>query len=296
MASTSTIPVPAAVHRFFSKFPIYTYPQDESVSLQSATRQTRPTLWIAPPRSRTDVLSADVECLKWQAYIALRGVKNIGVRWDVSPEGAVDGRLPSLVVQEGAKLEVLGSRMIPGWVDGSLQVEEDAFEGYIDATAKDESRAWVALLEGTVESALRFFNTPPVSITSLLLYSSRPSVSHSSPSNKPSLSTLLSPPPAPLSGLTSLLPPYGERVSPSSMQSQYYDAIVSLSDRLDQDTWFLSSSTPTALDALLFAFLHCLLVAPDDLRLPVARRVNLVNYERRVCETVRASFVAVQNQ
>ncbi|OCB84135.1 hypothetical protein A7U60_g8809 [Sanghuangporus baumii] len=296
MASTSTIPVPAVVHKFFSKFPLYTYPQDESASIQSAARQTRPTLWIAPPRFRTDVLSADVECLKWQAYIALRGVKNIGVEWDVSPEGAVDGRLPSLVVYERGKLEVMGSRMIPGWVDGLLQVEEDAFEGYKDAAAKDESRAWVTLLEGTVESALRFFNPPPVSITSLLLYSSHPPVSHSSQLNKPRLSILLSPPPAPLSGLTSLFPPYGERVSPSSMQSQYYDAIVSLSHRLGQDMWFLGSSGPTALDALLFAFLHCLLAAPDDLRLPVARRMNLVNYERRVREIVRASFVAVQNR
>lgn len=153
MASTSTIPIPAVVQKFFSSFPLYTYP-DENVSPQNKSHQTRPTLWISPPKSRTDVLSADVECLKWQAYLALRGVKNIGVRWDIAPEGGVDGHLPTLLSYDDGKTEVLGSRMIPGWVDGVLQKEDDAFEGYKDNEAKDESRAWVSLLEGTVHSAL----------------------------------------------------------------------------------------------------------------------------------------------
>jgi metaxin len=46
--------------------------------------------------------------------------------------------------------------MIPGWAD-VIQGEHawnTALEGYIDEQAKDESRAWVALLEGSVHAAL----------------------------------------------------------------------------------------------------------------------------------------------
>lgn len=50
---------------------------------------------------------------------------------------------------------------------------------------------------------------------------------------------------------------------------------------------------PTALDALVFAYLHCLLAGTDDVRIDVARRMNLVNWERRVQEIVRNSFVAI---
>ncbi|EJD05691.1 uncharacterized protein FOMMEDRAFT_145137 [Fomitiporia mediterranea MF3/22] len=292
MTSSATIPVPAVVQKFFSKFPLYTYPYDDSESLRLASsRQTRPTLWIAPPNSTKDVLSTDAECLKWQAYIALRGVKNVGLRWDIAAEGAVDGRLPSLVAYEGGKPEVLGARMIPGWVDGVLQVEEDAFEGYRDTAMKDESRAWVALLEGTVHSALMLFNPAPKTLKSFLLYTPHVPTGHSASPNQPSLSMLLSPPPAPLSGFTTVFPLYGERVSRASIKSQYRDAIKSLSDRLGNDTWFLGSSGPTALDALVFAYLRCLLAGPDELRTEVVHRLNLCEWERRVREIVQSSFV-----
>lgn len=157
MASTSTIPIPAAVQKFFAAFPLYTYPSEQVVHTSNLPKESRASLWIAPPRYvASDNLSSDVECLKWQAYIALRGVKDVHVRWDMSPDGAVEGRLPSLLTfdGEGGKPEVLGARAIPAWVDGVLNVEEDAFEGYVDTAAKDESRAWVALLEGVVHSAL----------------------------------------------------------------------------------------------------------------------------------------------
>ena len=165
MASTSTLPIPTAVHKFFSKFPLYTYPSQQVVHTPVALlpNNTRASLWVAPPRNSAvgtpaDVLSSDVECLKWQAYVALRGVSNVHVRWDGSPDGAGDGRLPSLLTfaseSEGGGPQVRGAREIPGWVDEVLGVEDDAFEGYVDAPAKDESRAWVALLEGVVHSAL----------------------------------------------------------------------------------------------------------------------------------------------
>ncbi|KAH8117183.1 hypothetical protein DFH11DRAFT_1724243 [Phellopilus nigrolimitatus] len=298
MASTSAIPIPAAVHSFFSKFPLYTYPSEDIATSRNTARYIKSTLWIAPPKptagSSSNILSTDVECLKWQAYLALRGVKDIGVRWDIAAEGSVDGRLPSLVAVEEGETEVLGTRMIPGWVDGVLgKEEEDAFEGYKDDTAKDESRAWVALLEGIVHSALTLAKPTPITLTSLLLYSPRSPTARSSPPSQPSLATLLSPPPAPFSGFTTIFPIYGERVSLSSIQAQYRDAIISLSDRLGEDIWFLGSSGPTALDALVFAYLCCLLSGPDDIRLDVARRTNLVNWERRVRSIVQIAFVPV---
>lgn len=100
------------------------------------------------------MLSADVECLKWQAYIALRGVRDVRVRWDVPPEGAVDARLPSvLVVREGAA-ELREARAIPAWVDEVRGRGVGEMEGYRDERARDESRAWVAVLEGVVHAAL----------------------------------------------------------------------------------------------------------------------------------------------
>lgn len=157
MSSTIPINIPAVVRDFFAKFPTHTYPDVPLPSKPTSQQtKTRATLWIAPPKPdhvlpSTNLLSRDVECLKWQAYIALRGLSDVGVRWDVAPDGSVDGRLPSL---QTADRKVLGARMIPGWVDDALQAEEDAFEGYRDAAAKDESRAWVALLEGIVHVAL----------------------------------------------------------------------------------------------------------------------------------------------
>jgi Glutathione S-transferase, C-terminal domain len=53
----------------------------------------------------------------------------------------------------------------------------------------------------------------------------------------------------------------------------------------------LMGSGPTALDAAAFAYLHVLLHAEDDLRIEVARRVNLIHWERRVHEQVCAAFV-----
>jgi hypothetical protein len=50
-------------------------------------------------------------------------------------------------------------------------------------------------------------------------------------------------------------------------------------------------SGPTALDAAAFAYLHVLLHAEDDLRIEVARRVNLVHWEQRIHERVCAAFV-----
>lgn len=159
-ASTSPfIPIPKVVHDFFAHFPLHTYPP---ILAQSPRRITRPTLWIVPPKSdiilpSTNLLSQDVGCLKWQAYIALRGLKDVGVRWDVSAEGAVDGTLPSLQLPaEGTRGEVLGAKEIPKWAAGMLgdEKEKGVFEGYRDDKAKEESRAWVSLLEGAVHAAL----------------------------------------------------------------------------------------------------------------------------------------------
>jgi hypothetical protein len=50
-------------------------------------------------------------------------------------------------------------------------------------------------------------------------------------------------------------------------------------------------SGPTALDAAAFAYLHVLLHAEVDLRIEVARRVNLIHWEQRIHERVCAAFV-----
>jgi len=240
-----------------------------------------PTLWILPPREKNSLLSADVECLKWQAYLALRGLTDIKIRWDIAPEGSISGSLPNLYISSD-KEGLLDAHAIPAWVDAKLGVDSfaDPLEGYIDQAARIESRVWVSLLEGIVHATMILYQTPPSYLHSILFPSSTPPLSKS-------LHKILSPPPAPLSGLSSFLPPFGTRVSTPAILSSYRDAIASLSERLGTEKWFLGSSEPTPLDALAFAYLHCLLHAHDTIRIEVTRRVNLVAWEWRVrCQVV----------
>lgn len=52
------------------------------------------------------------------------------------------------------------------------------------------------------------------------------------------------------------------------------------------------TSEPTPLDALAFAYLHTILKSNDQsFRIEVTRRVNLVAWEWRVRELVRAAFI-----
>jgi hypothetical protein len=51
------------------------------------------------------------------------------------------------------------------------------------------------------------------------------------------------------------------------------------------------NSQPTPLDALVFAYLHCILHSSDTIRIEVTRRVNLVAWEFRVRCLVREGFV-----
>jgi metaxin len=109
-------------------------------------------------------LSGDVECLKWQAYLALRGLDGIKVRWDIAPEGSVGESLPNLHVpsdsskkSEGAEEgALLSANSILAWVDTKLGVDStaDPLEGYKDEGTRTESRAWISLLESTVHAAL----------------------------------------------------------------------------------------------------------------------------------------------
>ena len=62
------------------------------------------------------------------------------------------------------------------------------------------------------------------------------------PEKHRAIETMLSPPPAPLTGLGSLLPPYGAHIDRSAVELQYKEAIASLSERLGTDKWFLGSA------------------------------------------------------
>ncbi|KAG2157462.1 hypothetical protein DEU56DRAFT_21666 [Suillus clintonianus] len=285
MASVFSLPEP--LQRFLSKFPLHSYPP---IPVISGRPLQNPTLWIAPPRTTTvdqttdsNILSADVECLKWQAYLALRKATNIAIRWDISPEGGIDGRLPCLHTPTfwDNKNELLAPRHIPGWVDGLFGGGNDPLNGYKDETLKDESHAWVSLLEGVVHAALTLSEHPQPLFSQLF---------RTATAGGRALAATLSPPPAPLTGLSSILPSYGTNISLSSIQGQYAEAIASLSERLGTDTWFLGSENPTALDALAFAYLHCLLYSTDSTRIEVTRRVNLVAWEQRVRTQVETAF------
>jgi metaxin len=150
---TSVIPIPPPLKAFFARFPLYTYPAIQTRERQNYSKS--PTLWIHPPFDpSSNCLSSDIECLKWQAYIALCGLSNISVRWDLPPDAGIDGHLPNLCTysESAADYELLDCKMIPGWVD--TQVPTDGLDGFDDEGAKLESEAWISLLEGTVHAAL----------------------------------------------------------------------------------------------------------------------------------------------
>lgn len=271
--------LPAPLRTLFSHFPLHTYPQIPSPYQAQPIRT--PTLWVHPPRSSSssDVLSSDVECLKWQAYVALRFSQSVeparvAVRWDVSLSGAMDGRLPNLhvplaslppsligkdkKVKDDGEGDVLPAHHIPEWVSGRLGEEPDELEGYKHVEARDESRAWVALLEGNVHAALvckpsyMLLNSPnandvfqiafsPSNTSLLSMFSPDPS-SSSFLSADGSLSISLNPPPAPLTGLLSVIPSYGHRVDLNAIEEKYRDAIKGLGDRLGEDSWMLGSA------------------------------------------------------
>ncbi|KAI6109721.1 hypothetical protein F5141DRAFT_804132 [Pisolithus sp. B1] len=281
MASALTLPAP--LKKAFSLFPLQTHPP---VPFTVRFPLVKPTLWIAPPRTSSvghvSLLSTDVECLKWQAYIALRGLTDIAVRWDIPPEGALGGRLPTLhipgTVTDG---NLLTAEDIPSWVESQSTTGVDALDGYKDEHAKDESHAWVSLLEGVVHAALILSGSTSSPFDIFIRLSGN---------KRRPIEAILNPPPAPLTGFSSLLPAFGANVSLSALHLQYTEAINVVSERLGEDTWFLGSANPTALDALLFAYLHCLLHTGDVTRLEVARHANLVAWERRVKTKVKVAF------
>ena len=61
------------------------------------------------------------------------------------------------------------------------------------------------------------------------------------PTPERSLASILNPPPAPLTGLSSLFPPYGVHIDRPALELKYKEAITSLSVRLGTDHWFLGS-------------------------------------------------------
>nr|GAT55506.1 predicted protein [Mycena chlorophos] len=214
------------------------------------------------------------------AYLALRGLDRLSIRSDIAPEGALDARLPNLQLPDG---QLLPARLIPTWAEEMLDEPEKSLEGYKDQEALDESRAWVSLLENDVHAALLFYQPQPSYVASL--------VTVQQPPVRP-LEAILSPPPPPLFGLNTIFPALGSsHISPAQIDAKYRAAIAALGDRLGTDKWFLGSSDPTPLDALVFAYVHTLLhTANHIVRMEVTRRVNLVGWELRIRALVSAAF------
>ncbi|KAL1660831.1 hypothetical protein GGF50DRAFT_105960 [Schizophyllum commune] len=292
--------LPSPFLKLFETFPLHTYPAIPPPSHLRCTPSV-PTLWIHPPPEASDCLSADVECLKWQAYLALthaaaRQQQRIALRWDIPAEGALEGRLPNLHLPSG---DLIPAHNIAAFEDGALG-EEPENEGYRGPQEKDESRAWVELLEGVVHAAL-ILASPPKAFSPISLLSSP----------TPDTIDALLPTPAPSIASASLLPltlplhlplPWVSKKMDrqrDSVFTQYAVAVHALSERLGTDKWFLGSDAPTPLDALLFAYLHCILTSPldkskRDLREEITRHVNLVAWEWRVRGLVRKGFVPEQ--
>ncbi|KAF8319352.1 hypothetical protein DL93DRAFT_2108678 [Clavulina sp. PMI_390] len=260
--------VPPIVRKFYSYFPLY-YNEDETVN----SSPPNPTLWVAPGFGDSP-LSGDIECLKWQTYLALRKTPSIRTRYDVQPDGGPGGILPALHLPNG---EVLSPARIPGWADEILAAPLDPLEGYPSEKLRDESRAWISLFEGVIHGALLV--TLPLKST--LKSSLDPSADKSA--SESSISSFFHPPLAPVTGIWSVVPPYGLNLSYPTVIQRYEEAINAVSERLGSDQWFLGSQAPTALDAVMFSYLHRALNHKDSKVITAVRtRVNLVVWERKV--------------
>jgi len=202
----------------------------------------------------------------------------------VSNDAGIDGHLPNLCTysESTADYELLDRKMIPGWVDARVSV--DGLDGFNNKEVKLESEAWISLLEGTVHAAVTLAQ-PPKPLLSKLISPSFHSHAHS-------LNVIFAQPLAPFTGLSSILPPSGTKVDISGVYAEYKNAVIALSDRLGEDRWFLGSGKPTALDALVFAYLHSILSSSHQVRLEVTRRANLVAWHHRVLHTIQPCFVA----
>jgi metaxin len=284
----SKIPMPAALQKFYSFFPLHVYEQEleqpassfnfsrsssensgnEAEGYEVEDIASNPILFIQRPLNpEHSLLSSDVECVKWQAYLALRGIPGgIKIHWELASEGALDGRLPNLYLpppnrllrkeKEGQlgtariKGELLESRRIPSWVDGetskfSKREDEDRnLEGYQDEEARDESKAWVTLLEGDIRAALRAFEEIP-SIIKRITSFPRPEVSE-----RPLLSVTFT-------GLSSMIPPWGSQVAKEPIFERYKEGIAALSVRLGNDKWFLGSRYELRSELIIFVNEQC---------------------------------------
>ena len=141
----SIVPLPRGLRSFFERFPLHTYASSGTLA---ESGPTKPQLWVLPPKHSPSKLSAEVVCLRWQTYLALRGAE-VAMRYDIATDGGLAGRLPVLQLPHG---ELLSFDMIASWVEGELG--RPAFDGFKDAELENEQHAWFSLLDGPVSAAL----------------------------------------------------------------------------------------------------------------------------------------------
>ncbi|PVG02645.1 hypothetical protein CPB86DRAFT_724876 [Serendipita vermifera] len=318
----SKIPMPTALQKFYALFPLHVYDQQldqptSSFNLSSPSPEhsgneaggyevediaPNPILFIHPPLdSEHSLLSSDVECVKWQAFLALRGIPGgIKVQWDLPREGALEARLPNLYLPPPNRLlrkekqgqlgktvikgELLESRRIPSWVDGEIskfskgEDDDKNLKGYQDEEARDESKAWTTLLEGDVHAALRAFEEAP-SIIKRITSFPQPEAAE-----RPLLSVTFT-------GLSSVIAPWGSKIVKEPILERYREGIAALSVRLKNDKWFLGSRKPTALDAMAFACISTgIQHRCPEINQEVTKWANLVAWEQRVRKVVEEAL------
>jgi len=295
------LPVPKSVQNLFSKFPLQTYP---AIERTTEHHPEGPTLWVLPPdEPNNSVLSSDVECLKWQAYIALwprdtseGDRKDVKVAWDISPAAGVDGMLPTLCIQRHnpksgrREWKFLGSKGIAEWIDGPVELQEK------DTFYNDEMEAWVQLLEGDVHDALVVLNESHNIFDDLRSYLLPGRYGKHGPVK--SRTALVS---SIKFGAVIQLPFITDKTSSEfeveRIRERFSEAIKALSVRLGGDEWFLGSRNPTALDALAFAYICKSLHESNQpteasrwIRREVWKYVNLIRWETRVRKMVEAFY------
>ncbi|KAI8069319.1 hypothetical protein BC940DRAFT_237233 [Gongronella butleri] len=215
-------------------------------------RITNDTLYIYGPGPRDSAASFDVDCLIAQIYMRFCGV-DVAIVNSNEPKASPSGQLPYFATVTG---QVLAGDQIEQWIkDNNKDVLLDQL--------KDEAIAFMAMLKSKLHAAWLFsmwleplnysehalplyFGHVPAPVNSILGRAKKDHVTQQLLTDRDVL----------------------------SREEIYADAgqvLEALSVKLGENTYFFGKSEPTLMDAVVFAYLHCILSVPPVKRPDAAR-------------------------
>lgn len=147
------IQVPAPVKKFFATFPLQTYPAIQPRTTKSTT--TIPTLYAYGPGWLDGWASFDIECLKWQAFLRFATV-DFDVKYCNEPTASPSGQLPFLLIPSTDSSAKVGPKCLAGPDISKYAQEHGDDASLLENSDIADSKAFIALAETQLHSAVIF--------------------------------------------------------------------------------------------------------------------------------------------